>query len=158
MDRIAVLVSKHLNFNVAAVVNKPLQHQAAVAKGAQGLAPRAFDGGRKRLGRVRAAHAAPATPGGRFDKQRETQRHTLVQQMGIAIVRRAQIARRTRHARILHAALGQGLVAHRTHGLGRRADKHQPGIQTRLRKVGVFAQKPVARMHRIRAAAPRGIQ
>ena len=66
------------------------------------------------------------------------------------------VARHQRHTGARHQSLGLRLQAHGAHRTGRRADEHQTRVQTGLRKVGVLAQKPVARMHRLRAAGQCG--
>ena len=143
---------------MAAVVNQTLEHQGAVAKGAEGLAPGAFDGAGQVLQSIGTAHAPPAAARRGLDQKRKTQFQPLGDQHCVVILGRAQVAGGAGYAGVLHAALGQRLVAHGAHGRRRRADKHQARVQAGLGKVGVFAQKAVAGVHRVGAAAPGGVK
>ena len=54
-----------------------------------------------------------------------------------------------RHAGALHGLDGRDLVAHETDGLGARADEHEAALFHALGEIGVFREKPVARVDRL---------
>ena len=150
-------IGKHLNLDVTAVVNQALQHQCAVAKRALRFTARAFNSLLQLGTGAHQTHAAPAAPGNRLDQERIAQFLCLGHQSGIALIR-PQIAGRTGHTRVEHAALGQGFVAHGCDGAGRRADEDHTRVLTSLGKGGVFTQKAIAGVQRICTGLARGFQ
>ncbi len=80
---------------------KSLEHHAAVAEGALGLAARRGErlGQRGRV--AHHAHALAAAAGHRLDEERETDRLRLARQMPLVLLG-AEVAGHDRHARLLH--------------------------------------------------------
>ena len=154
---VPVGVGKHLDFNVAATFDQAFEHQRAVAKGAGGFAPGAFNTGLQFTVQAYQAHAAPAAACHSFDQQGVAELPGLCDQRGIALVL-AQIARSAGHTGFHHALLGQGFVAHGFNGRGRRADEQHPCVRTCLRKGGVLAQKAVARVQGIGTRGAAGVE
>ena len=150
-------IGKHLHLNVAAALDQALQHQGAVAKCAIRLAP----GGVQRSGQlgqgIDPADTTAATTGHGFHQERESQPGSLGRKCSI-VLRVAQVTGRTGHPGGQHAAFGLRLVTHGPHGGRRRADEHQAGIKAGLGKIGVLAQKTVARVHRVGTGLARGGQ
>ena len=150
VNRIAVRIGKHLNFNMPTVVNQPLQHQRAVAKGAGGLTARAFDSLLQLGVAAYQSHATSAATGHRFHQERIAELFGLQRQHSIALVS-AQVTRSAGHARLQHALLGQRLVAHGGDRAGGWTDEDHACVHTRLRKGGVLAQEAIAGVNCISA-------
>ena len=137
VNGVPVAVGKHLNLNVACVVNQPFQHQRAITEGAAGFTPRAGQGFGQ-FGQVtHQPHATAAAAGHGFHQERQAQRPRVGLQLCVRLFF-AQIAGRARHASRLHALLGQCLAAHGANGAWRRAYEDQAGVGAGLREVGAF--------------------
>ena len=154
MHQIAVLITQHLDLDMARAGQPALEKDRAVAKGGSGLAPCAGNRLVKTRWRLDDPHAAPAAARRRLDQHR----------IADALRRRCRIGAfgefvgvEGGHAHGLHQALGGQLVADAANRGRRGADPDQTGIDDCLRKAGVLGQKAIAGMHRIGAAAPTGV-
>ena len=100
---------------------------------------------------------APAAAKGGLDGNGQT----MLARKGQHLIGTAHRIRRSGHQR---SADGRGdfpgghLVAQLCNGVGLRPDPHQAGIDHRLRKRGIFREKAIARVHRIRPAAMCDVQ
>ena len=152
----AVRIGQHLHLHMARPGDIALQQQRAVAEGRGGFALR----GRERPGQVlRApddAHAAPAAAGRGLDEHRIADlRRRVRQPLGRCVG--FVIARHERHLRVGCDLLRGALGAHRPDRVRRRADEGEAGCGDALGEPGVLGEEPVARMHRLRAGAPRRV-
>ncbi len=148
-DHVAVVVGQHLRLDVARLIEIALDEALAAPERGDRLA----GGTGEQLGDLldRAGHLqpAPAPAERRLDRDRQPVRvgelHDLVGVLGR--LRRSRHQRRPSPGRDVP---GGHLVTQITDRLRRRPDPGQPGIEHRLREVGVLRQEPVPRMHRIR--------
>ena len=150
-------IGKHLHFHVARVHQCALDQQVAIAKAGQRLGAGAGQGSGQLRGFGHQAHAAPAATGHRLDHHRIAHPLCLAGKARLALVI-ARVARQAGHVVRQGQRLGGRFAAQRADGGGRRADPGQPRIDHGLRKTGVFAQEPIARVHRIGAGGARGLQ
>jgi hypothetical protein len=100
-------------------------------------------------------HATTAAAGGRLDQDRVTD--PLRRGQGIGL-RRELEGLKSRHTDSLDHTLGRQLVADAPDRRRRRAHPGQTGVDHSLRETGVLRQEAVARMHRVRAAAPARVE
>ena len=144
VDRVAVLVGKDLDLDVARVLEKLLHVHRRVVEGRRRLGLGGLHRVQQRRLGVHHAHAAPATAARRLDDDRVANR------LGDALDRRRVVgqftfgARHAGHPGLDHGLLGRHLVAHDADRLGRRADELEAALLHTLGKVGVFAEKAVA--------------
>ena len=152
MNDIALAVAEHLHFDMARREDVFLYQHARVAKRRLALALRGLQRGLEGVGRIDAAHAAPAAAGDRLDEHRVADLAGARLQKHRALLG-AMIARHDRRAGLRHRGLGFALQAHRAHGVRRRPDKHDAGLRAGLCEFGVLAQETVARMQALSARA-----
>ena len=154
MQVIAMAVAKNLYLDMARALHIFFNQHRAVAKAAYRLALAT----RQRSGKVARAlddaHTLAAAARAGLDQNGIAHAVSLALQERRVLVGTV-VAGHQRHTGARHQSLGLRLQAHGAHRTRRRADEHQARVQTGLRKVGVLAQKPVARMHRLRATGLR---
>ncbi len=148
IHRVAVLVGKHLNLDMARLQHIFLDQHARIAKGSLRLPL----GRRQRLTQLRLAldhlHALAAATGRGLEQHRVTDLGGFdaegLQRLIVAVITGHQ-----RHPGGVHQRLGRRLAAHGVNRAGRRADEDQPGGINRAGKVGVLGEKAVAGVNRL---------
>ena len=154
MDRVAVAVAKHLNFDVAHPGKETLEVNLRIAEGRQRL--------RRGLRELRGelvrpgsdAHTAAAAAAGGFQQHRKAdvvgdRRSRL--RVGEALLR----AGHHRHAIALGSAARLHLVAHHADRFGARADENEPFLAAGSGEGALFREKTVAGIDRVAAGAAR---
>ena len=154
VNRFAVIVAKHLNFNVAGVEDVFLDQHGGIAKTGLALARGSGKVFGKIGGVIDAPHPLATAARAGFDEDRIADFGGAFGQKCRVLVG-TMIARHNRHARLLHQRLGGILQAHRADGTGAGADKGQARSSYFIRKIGVFRQKAIARMDGLRAGLQR---
>ncbi len=124
-----------------------LAEDGAVAERRGRLAPGRCHGFGQGVAVADDPHAAPAAAGRRLDHDRELGRR----QPG-----RSSVAQQ-RDAGLGHACLGLQLRAHHRDRLRVRADPGQTGVGDGFGEVGPLREEAVARVHRVRARLPGGV-
>ena len=157
VNDVAVRICEDLELDMARIDHGLLQDQLTRAEGALGLAARGADRIEQFATVGDQPHAAPAAAGRGFHHNRQADGAGLLLQVGVALVG-ALIARHAGHARVDHAPLGGGLVAHGRDGRGRRADEDQAGLFAGGREGVILRQEAVARVDRVGAALACGVQ
>ena len=150
MDRLAVAVAEHLEFDMPGIAQIFFHVDGGVAERGlrlrTGLLHQRFElvlGGHD-------LHAAPAAARGRLDDDRIADLGR--ERLGLFEVRdRAVRARNQRQAQGTGGALGLDLVAHHPDMLGLRADEDQAVRLDDLGELGVLREEAVTGMDRIRA-------
>jgi len=148
MNRIPLLIRKHLDLNMPRPNNRLLENQLPVAKGALRLRPSPRQLIRQLPRLMHQPHPTPTTPGRRFD-------HHRIPNLLSSLLPRPRIRLRTlkprhrRHPRLSHRLLRPPLTPHQLHGRSRRPDKDNPVVPTGRHKPRILRQKPIPRMHRI---------
>ena len=133
MNRVALAVAEHLDFDVARLFEILLDVNGVVAEGGLGLGA----GGRQRVREIvldaRHLHAAPAAARRRLDEHRVAD--FSGDALGVILVRDAALrARHARDAEALGGALGLDLVAHQADVLGLGADERDAMMVEHLRR------------------------
>ncbi len=151
MNRIATLVGKNLDLDVARRRDIFLDQHTIVAEGGRRFAPRTRDRGIEIGMAFDQPHALAATAGNRLDQ------HRIAEFIGLALQERivlliAVIARHHRHAGLAHQRLGAVLQPHRADRGRRRTDKDHAGLRTGLGEVGILREEAVTGMEAGRAA------
>ena len=150
MDGVAEAVGEDLHLDVAAVDDRPLGEQAAVAEGRLGLAARGRDGLHEVVGRFgQQSHPAPAAAGRCLEHHGVAELPDRRGQRFVALVLLDPV--RDGDSGCDRELPGLRLVAELRHHVGRRADPDQAGVGAGAREVGVLRQKAVAGVHRIGA-------
>src|SRR6185312_10156259 len=150
MHRTAFAVAEHLNFDMARLAEIFFDIDGVIAE--RGLRFRACGGkgGRKIGFAARDLHAAPAAACRGFNQHGKAD--FLRDLLRLVVVGNAALgAWHDRNAEALRGALRLDLVAHDADMLGRRANEADLVIAQDFRKARVLREKPVARMHGIRA-------
>lgn len=137
--------------------DEALQIDAAVAERGLRLALRERQLGLELRRIVRDANAAPAAAGGRLDHDRIADARGHVAR-GVERLHDAVAAGHRRHVRAPRGVACTRLVAHRRDHLRVRADEDEAGRFDLRGECGVFGEEAVARMDRIRAALPCGVE
>ena len=101
-------------------------------------------------GALDAAHALAAAAGDRLDQHRIADCvGFLLEALGVLVL--AEIAGRHRHAGLGHQLLRRVLQAHGADAVRLRPDPDQPGVDHRLREIGILREEAVAGMDRLGA-------
>ena len=145
VDHVALAVAEHLHLDVARPGDIGLQQHALVAEGRAGLAPARRQGGGEVGSAIHPTHALAAAAGHRLDQYRIADARGLAGQGRLGLVL-AEIARRHRHAGLVHQRLGGVLQAHGADRGAWRADPDQAGGGDRVGEGGVLREEAVARM------------
>ena len=147
---IAVRIAKHLNFDMARTLHVFFDEHRVITKTVNRFAFAACQGIGKIFGFVNRPHSFTAAARAGFDENGITDAVGFaLQQFGVLVA--AVIPRNQRNARFFHQLFGFGFQPHRPNAKRPRADKRDARIGAGLGEIGVFAQKPVARMHRLRS-------
>ena len=152
MDAPALAVGEDLDLDVPRPRDVALDEHMVVAETGLRFALARSQGGSEVGGCVDTAHALATAPGAGLDQHRKADAFGLAGQQGRVVVA-AVVAGHQRHTGFFHQRLGGRLAAHRADGAGRRADEDQARVAAGLRELGVFGQKAVAGVHRLRAGA-----
>ena len=150
VDAAALCVTKHLDLDVTRPVHIAFYQHVVVTKTGLGFTLARRQRRNKVFGFVNPAHALAAAPGTGLDEHREAHLVSLVLQVRWRVVLPV-ITRHERHTGLRHQGFGGRLAAHGGDGRSRRPDEDQTGLAAGQRKVLVFTQKPVSRMHRLSA-------
>ena len=138
MNRIALPVRQHLNFDVARPLQEFLHVDNRRAEGGLGLGLRHLYGGEQYLFVVHHPHTATTAAGCRLHNHGETNfsrdPNDFVRVIGQCAVR----ARYRRNTGALHLLLGRYLVTHQADGVGGRANKGEAALLYLLGKVSVL--------------------
>ena len=157
MDGVAVAVAKHLDFDVAGALHVFFDQHRVVAKTAACLALTRRQGFGKVCFALDDAHALATAACAGFDEHRKTDALGFTgQQSGVLVC--AVVARHQRHTGFFHQ-LFRGRF--QSHGLdGRRGwpNEHHTRLQAGVGEVGVFTQKPIARVDGLGAGLHGGLQ
>ena len=150
MDRAAPAIAEHLDLDVARLLQVFFQIDGGIAERRFGLVGSGRERQHQVVGGLRDLHAASAAARGRLDQHRKTDRlcdrHCVVVGSDGAVG-----AGHHGDAEPLGGLLGLDLVSHQPDMFGFRSDEMQIVIGENFSKSGVFRQKAVAGMHRIRA-------
>ena len=146
VNRILVLVGKHLNFNMAWIFEELFHVDRRIAEELPGFLARHGNGvDQRRLG-MDDTHATTATTARRLDNDRIADLAGDLDHF-LGVFRQGTI--RTRHAGNasgLHRVLGGHFIAHQTNCFRTRPDEHEAGSLDALGKIGVLGQETVTRM------------
>ena len=149
IDRVSVMVRKHLHLDVAGILEILLEVHRRVAERRLGLGPGdAYRALERRLG-VHDAHAAPAAAARRLHDDRVADLPRDLEGSPSGARAAALRARHAGNAGLGHDMLGGHLVAHQPDGLRRRADEDETALLDALGKVRVLGEKPVAGVDRL---------
>src|SRR5262249_44620104 len=155
MNDVAVLVTEHLDFNMARINDEFLDEQPIVAEGGFGFRTRA----RKTLGDLglgtRDPHALAAAACRCLDHHRISD---LVRDLHrvLDVSDHAKMTGNGGHFGLRRRPLAFDLVAHGGDRLGIGTDEDDAGLRQRLGEGLALGQKAVARMHRLGAGALAG--
>ena len=129
MNRIPLLIRKHLDLNMPRPNNRLLKDQLTIPESRLRLRPRPRQLIRQRRRFMHQPHPTPAAPGRRLDHHRIP---NLLRSFlpGPRIRLRTLKPRHRRHPRLGHRLLRPPLTPHQLHGLSRRPDKGNPMIRT----------------------------
>ncbi len=148
IHRVAVLVGKHLNLDVARLQHVFFHQHARIAEG--GL--RLTLGRRQRLTQLRLAldhlHALAAATGRGLEQHRIANLGGFDAE-GLQRLIGAVIPGHQRHPGGVHQSLGRRLAAHGINRAGGRADEDQPGGVDRAGEIGILGEKAVAGVNRL---------
>ena len=147
----AVLIGKHLNLHMPGLEHVFFDQHACIAKRRQRFTLSRSQCFGQLAFVVHHFHALAATPGGGF-KQDRVADVLGCGAKGLQILRLAVITRHQRHPGHFHQGLGGGFTAHGINGRGGRAEEDQACLFNRPGKPGVFRQKAIAGVDRLRAA------
>jgi hypothetical protein len=151
VNDIAVLVAKHLNFDMARIGDEFLDEDAVVTETGFRFRARARISFRNLVAGVRNAHALAATAGGGLDHDGVADLFRDLHRL-LVILDDAEVARHGRDLGLGGGLLAFDLVAHRRHRLGIGADEHNPGLLDRRREGRTFRQEAVAGVYGLGAA------
>ena len=150
MNQIAVRVAQYLHFHVPRAPDELLEIHLVLAEGRLGLTPR---GGHRRdeLPVVfHDAHAAAAAAPARLEHDRKAHRMGHRENL-LLLGRQRRRGRHHRDARARRKIARLDFVAQPAHGVGQRADEHDPGRRASLGELRAFRQESIARMHGVDA-------
>ena len=145
---IAVLVSEHLELNVAGALDELLHVEVAVAESVGGLGGGLLIQGGQIVGAAADAHAATAAAGDGFEDDGIADGPGPLERLALALDD-AVGAGEDGHLGFLHRLPGGGFLAHEPCDLGRRPDELDIGGAADFGEVGVFAEQAVARVNGI---------
>mmetsp|Transcript_22919 Transcript_22919/g.40553 ORF Transcript_22919/g.40553 Transcript_22919/m.40553 type:complete len:292 (+) Transcript_22919:1363-2238(+) len=146
VDAVAVLVDQHLDFDVPRLLHELLDEDRVVSERRQGLTLRQPETRHRLIVAVRNAHAL--SPAARRCLDHDWIADVVGHPQQLLLVRDlAHVAGNDVDFGLLCDLLGVNLVSHGVDGeLAWPDERHATSLQ-RLRKLGVFGEKPVPRMH-----------
>src|SRR5215813_13781982 len=148
VDHVAVIVTEHLDFDVARVGDVFFQIDAAVFERHFGFGARHVVSVEQVILIVRDAHAAPASA------RRGLNQHRITDPLGLLdsdllVFDQAFAARSDRHSRGFHRPFCFRLVAHHSNHFRRRANEGDVAFAADLGEMRIFGKKPVSWMNRV---------
>ena len=149
IDRVAVLVGKDLDFDVARILEIFLDVHRRVAERGLRFGPGGIDRVEKCGFRVHHAHAAAAAAARRLDDHRVTDLAGDLDDFLRLFRQSAVDPRHDRQSGFLHRVLGAHLVAHQAYRLGARPDEHESALLHALGEIRVLREKTIARVYRL---------
>ena len=155
IDACALRVGEDLDLDVARLEHVLLDEHAVVAERALRLAPARCERRIELRRGVDAPHALAATAGARLDQHRKADAARFAREHRVVLVV-AVVARRERHAGLLHQLLGSRLRAHRADRRRRRADEDDARLGARIGEGRVLGEEAVAGMDGLGAGRLRG--
>ena len=147
----AMGVAQQLHLDMAGAQDHLFQIALAVAEGGLGLASALADLFGQLGRRLDRPHSPTAAAPRGLQHQRIADFSRLRADRGEIVAQNLGRGDH-RHARLDRHAPRRRLVAKRAHGVGARADEGDPGSLAGVHEIGVFRQKAIARMDRVRAA------
>ena len=153
VERVALRVGEHLDFDVARAREIFFQQHALVAEARFRFALAGGERAGKIRGFVDDAHALAAAAGRCLDQHRIADLVRLFLQQGRALSI-AVIAGHQRHAGAAHDVFGCALAAHGADRGGRRSDKHQARFCAGFGEVRVLGEEAVAGVDAFCAGLP----
>ena len=150
VDDMPLRITEHLHLDVAWSVDEPLDEEAIVAEGCQGLASRTGDGRLDVLPAADDAHALATAAGSRLEQGRPAD---LLDRGGHGSVvhPRVMSSRHHRHTGGDRCLLGRDLVAHRLDDLRPGSDEDQSCFRTGTRKGRILGEESIAGVHSLRS-------
>ena len=155
IDAIAMSVGQHLDFDVPRLRHEFLDEDPVVAERGCSLILRRLKALARLLVVPRDPHPLAATTGGGFD-------HHRIADLGrdfrglVGVFDQSHDAGNRRDTGILRNLLRGDLVAHRLDRPNGWTDESHTGLVERFGEFGIFREKPVARVHSLRAAFANG--
>ena len=146
MDRLALAVAEHLEFDMPRIAEILFQIDGVVAERVLRFGPRLHHLRFQLVLRLDHLHAAPASPGGRLDQHRIADLCGDLDRFFHAFDR-AVGTRHQRQAELAGSALGLHLVPHQPDMLGAGADPDDIVQLDDLGEPSILGQKPIARMN-----------
>ena len=149
-----MLVRQNLDLNVSRALETSLKVHRGLAEGRLGFRARRAKRGRQ-LRRVAGhAHALASPAGDSLDHHRVTNARCRPRHLSIRDIRSQRLvaAGNDRNAGCTGTRPRRSLAAELCDSPRTRADEGQALIEARLGELGALCQKPVPRMHRIRAS------
>ena len=143
-------VPKDLHLDMARFLDVFFNQYRRVAEGCGGLALRRGQRIVEILGVLDQPHALATAARDRFDQDRIADALGLFGEEA-CVLSVAVIAGNNGHARLFHQRLGRVLETHLADRTGRGADEGETGCLDLFHEIGVFRQKPIARMYALRA-------
>ena len=148
-DRVFVLVSQNLDFNVPGILQEFLHVNLRVAKSRASFGLGGLHRVEQRRFRVYHAHAATAAAARRLDDDGVANLFGNTLDEGRVGGQRALGTGHAGHTCLQHRLLGRDLVAQQANRLWRRANELETAFFDPLGKIGVLAQETVAGMNRL---------
>src|SRR5690554_2339494 len=145
-DSVAAPICKHLNLDMARVLEELLHIDFGIIEGGTGfITSHGHSAQQCRFG-VDDAHAATATATGRLDDDGIADIACGLHDLFGIFRQRAFRAWHDRHAGFYHGAFCADFVAHGPDGFGTRSDEHKAAFLDALGEVGVLGEEAVTRM------------
>ncbi|MNO53114.1 hypothetical protein D3C76_435520 [compost metagenome] len=145
-----MLVGEHLDFHVTWLEQVFLHQHARIAERRLRFTLSRGEGFGQLADVLDHFHAFATTAGRGFEQHWITDAFAGIAE-GVEILRFAVITRHQWHTGSFHQCFGGGFAAHGIDGRGGRAEENQPGRFDGTSEPGVFREKPVTRMNRLRA-------
>ena len=150
VNAVADGVEEHLDLDVAATLDEPLEDQPTVTKRRRRLAPRSGQAVRQPVRLANDAHPLAATAGRRLDQDREADPLGGERQRRVRLVRVVVPGEDRNPERPCESPCGS-LVAHRQDRGRRRTHPGQAGTLDGFGEAGVLGQEAEARVDRVSA-------
>ena len=152
IDRVALTVSQHLNFDVAWVFQVFFHVHHVIAESRFRFRFGHGDGLRQFSIAAYNAHTATAAAARRLDDNRVANAFSMGAVSIHIVGQRAVRARYGWHAGFFHRGDGRHFVTHQANGVGFRANEDKARAFNLLSKVGVLREETITRVNRDRAS------